>query len=49
MTISKWQQTDDIDKALRMILYIVGEAHLNGALFLPDDEPFRDILATTWD
>jgi hypothetical protein len=49
MTISKQKQTDNINDALRVILDVVGDEHLDGALFELNDSRFRDIITTTWE
>lgn len=49
MTIPRHQQTDNVEDALRVILDIVGDKHLDGALFEFGDARFRNIITTTWE
>jgi len=49
MTISRQQQTDNVGDALRLILDIVGERHLDDAEFELSDARFRGIIPTAWE
>jgi hypothetical protein len=49
MTISKQQQTDNIDEALRMMLRIVGDQNVDDIMFPPDDARLQGTLTTSWE
>lgn len=49
MTISRQQRERNVEDALRLMVEIIGDEHLDGVLFEPADGRFQSTLPTTWE